>query len=61
MPLTKPNTNTIRYTYDTLADLRADFAQLRGGMYVRTMEHTAGAGYEGGNVYLIRASTGDTC
>jgi hypothetical protein len=27
-------------------------------MYVRTMEHTAGAGYEGGNVYLIRASTG---
>jgi hypothetical protein len=58
MPLTKPNTNTIRYTYDTLADLRADFAQLRGGMYVRTMEHTAGAGYEGGNVYLIRASTG---
>jgi hypothetical protein len=58
MPLTKPNTNNIRYTYDTVADMRADFAQLRNGMYVRTAEHTAGAGYEGGNVYLIRSSTG---
>jgi len=45
--------------HTTVASMKGD-TSVEVGKVIRTLEHTSGAGYEGGNIYLTRAVTGAT-